>query len=185
MKLNKDKLFLLDYKISSTLTIIVFIQIIILIINNSSNIENTIYYNFFNYIFYVTLFLYLIYSFIKSIFGEIYLINALFKKEIIITKHNIFNFSNVLYFILIFCSIIFYLIGQFLLNINNTFQLSLIMIIYLIINMFGLPMWYIYFSLINNKCNNMEIDINNLSKIIIVITSWIVVFGLTIGEVID
>jgi hypothetical protein len=131
------------------------------------------------------------YNILKSIFGIIFLINSLIKKEITITKNVlffIFDFIFIIFLILLFKATLeqTYKFSDPDFNYNNiinyknitipglsinAFQIYIFAIVNLFINILGIPMWHIYFCFKTKTRNIMKISFNILTRIIIIINN--------------
>jgi hypothetical protein len=182
MKINKNKLFLFDFWFFIGLIINIFIFTIINNINDWSNviIESIQVYS---------RYLLVGYNILKSIFGGIFLLKAIHKREIFLSKNIVFSISNLMYVgILIFILIsyqfslsdsdIYYNITICGLNIT-TFHLYILAVIKVCINMFGIPMWFIFLFSECQINNNMKRTLNIITRIIIIFYNLLIIFGLT------
>jgi len=182
MKLKENRLFLFDFFIF--IGLIIFMHLFV-ILNNLISLEN----NYFYFFGICTLILFFIYNFIKSIFGGILLIKSIIKNEITIKKKDIFLSSNIIFtilYIIILCFNRFRLSDpdiNYTLNIFGlsftTFQLYIIAIINIFMNMIGIPIWQIYLFINSNIKNNLKHFMNIFTMLIIFFYNWMLLIELT------
>ena len=152
-----------------------------------------IIFGYFTDIYRYTALLFILYNFIKSIGGGMFALKAFIRKEIEI----IFNFFSVYHIIFVFVSIwLIFSFDKSSFDFNestvyysfeirglqfNTFQVFNLARINTIINMFGIPIWLIYYTFSDSKIkNNMKDILNLLTPIIIIFINFILLYGLVV-----
>jgi hypothetical protein len=179
MKISRNTLFLFDFWF--VIGFIIFYLVLLIMPESRASFLLA------RFIFY----LFVGFSFAKSIVGGILVLRAFNKNELNITK-NVFFFLLHLFYIMALIYTVYtyrfrlsdpdidYIIIIHGLNIH-TYRLYQLAIINLFVNMIGMPSWLFYYTFSKNTIKNyMKIILNILSAILTLFINWLIIFGLTV-----
>ena len=179
MKPNRTTIFKIDFCIFCLLAGIILICFIILAVSNLVDINNPENDEFIGFRIYIQD-IFIFYNLLKSAAGIVLFTIALLNKKLSLTRQKIFTTTNIIYIIILFLILLFCQFNADNINKNYNeimygFTVS-ISLLYkaavgnLIINMIGIPMWYVY---IFDKCEIGE----KLKKYYNIITRIFIIFS--------